>query len=312
MVIGVHYNLAALGQGLSGCVVDLKDNVAVKAYHSEGLHEPRLHRDREAHFLRELENTDLNSPQYIAEATHSDLREPAIPILTMSVLNSQFRAHDEIIIENLDRLGKLGHVLGMQLTRLHALKPKKFHEDGQKSVLQLMIEQTRAFDVNVEKRQWFYSDLASKLAEIEKQVCPVFCHGDFNLANIGFVEGTSEPEALIDFAYSGYGMPETDFVYMQEPEMFEEAVKTYYQATGHNISPDRLKMASLVNNVRAMITFEHYLAQDLSEEDRQFFEDERQHAHHDVIEATGALGIVNFVFAGSPPSPDTGSKPSSP
>ena len=305
MVIGVHYNIAALGEGLSGCVVDLHDDVAVKIYHLEGLHEPRLHRDREAHFLRELEGFDLVSPRYIAQGMHSDLRMTPAPTLTMSRLHSRFKPHDEVIIGRLDSLSSLGDLMGSQLAKLHALAPARFPEDKQKTVLQTMLEQTRTFDVKAESRDWFYNDLTQRLESMEKQVRPVFCHGDFNFSNVGFNAGTKAPESLIDFAYSGYGMPETDFLYLQEPELLEASVASYFEVSQRNISLERLQMVGLVNNMRAFVTFEKYLADGTTNEDRDYWEKERNYAHEDILGACQSLGVVNFVFTGQTPQGPT-------
>lgn len=295
-VIGAHYSLAALGAGLSGYVIDLQGDCAVKIFDNSGLHDPRLHCEREAHFLQALKETGLVLPEYLAHGIHSDGVYKAAPILTMSRLNAEFRQHGEVLTNNMDDLAPLGRELGGQLAQLHALTPRRFHEDKQRTVLQTMMDQTRNFDMNADNRRWFYRDLAQKVAELEKTVRPVFCHGDFNLGNVGFDPETGDISALIDFAYSGYGMPETDFLYLQEPDLLPAAIESYEAQTGKEISPERLQAVALVNNYRAMVTFEHELSKDLSDNIRKHYEDERLHCHQDILNSCQSLGVANFVF----------------
>jgi len=292
MVLSSKYNVVVVGEGLSGTVIDLEGGVVSKMYLPTSFHDASIHRNRESHFLRHLDLPTLKTPKYIAEVQASNGNEPSIPTLTMHEIKGDFRSHDDVLAAgSVDSYASLGQQVGHVLAELHAAKPPRFRFDKQKSVLEMMVDQAEDFDMKASDRREFYSDICRKVRDMEATVMPVFCHGDMNFGNVVFEEGTDKITGVIDYAFSGYGMPETDFLHLNVEGLLPEVIDTYEAQTGRAFSEDRLKTVMLVNNMRGLVAIENMLSGDLEKEAREYLEEDQRMCITDMNTIAQELGM---------------------
>lgn len=302
MVISTKYNLAVLGTGLSGTVVDLEGGIVTKMYMPSAFHDAKIHRNRESHFMRGLDLPTLKTPTFNSQVETSNGNDPAIPTLAMEEMKGDFRSHMEVLEANEgDDFVHLGQQTAAVLAELHKAKPERFRMDKQKSVLEMMIDQTEAFDENARDRKGFYTSLRRITKEAEATVKPVFCHGDFNYGNVMFEPETNNINGVIDFAFSGYGMPETDFLHLNVEKLLPEVIETYEEQTGRRFSEDRLRAVMLVNNMRGLVSTENMLKGDLDDECREYLEEDHRLCLQDIGALTESYGLQATASTGFVP-----------
>ena len=295
MVIGTKYNMAVVGTGISGTVVDHDDGIVTKMYLPSAFHDARVHRNRESHFMRALSGLlpTLQTPEYNSQAETSSDEGPTIPVLTMKEMDGAFKNPIDVVIESeeQDEFVILGQQTAEMMAEIHAAKPLRFGADKQKSVMEVMIDQTEAFDVKAEDRRGFYHALREHVRQAESSTRVVFCHGDLNYSNVMFDQETGNIAGIIDFAFSGYGMPETDFFHFNFPGLLDEVIEAYEAKTGRQFSEERLKVVMLVNNMRAFVATENILSGDLPGEDWVHFQEDLMGCWENIQALSEEFGI---------------------
>ncbi|NQZ13636.1 MAG: aminoglycoside phosphotransferase family protein [Alphaproteobacteria bacterium] len=249
-----------LGEGRSACVYAEGDR-AVKYLMAVPYHDASALLRREAHYLSQLQSATLHVPQLhsVSEQGGSikslDRARGYVGSITMErIQGAAFLNHRDVHSWSPQDQQQAFQDVGSFMASIHKETPAAY--SGEYSVLWNMLEEAQMYDPDRLRKSGFYNQLSQKLMSLEQGVDPVFCHGDLSFDNIAFNAGERKPEALIDFAYSGYGMPETDFRHFGALNKFLfEPIKGAYEAgSGRQLDEERLHMVDLVSTLRLLHT----------------------------------------------------------
>jgi aminoglycoside phosphotransferase (APT) family kinase protein len=249
MAFNLHNDFTVLGEGLSGRVIDLEDGIVAKQYHQSATHDALEHAKREYHYLCELNRLEFSSPTPVFLNNGPDELS-----LGMQKARGDFREDIIDLIQDEDTCAPIASSLAETLAELHQKRPVSYAAGfGRECPLSINIREVEAFDPHEPRRRKFYNAIKQALAYHSEKAELVFCHGDINGGNVFFKPQTCEVKGLVDFAYSGYGIPEIDLRNIVLFKGFSEVFKSKYQnLTGYCFSEDRERLVELVRAVKRL------------------------------------------------------------
>ena len=248
-----------IGAGYTNDVFALESGDVAKMFH---LNIPEITQRglrTESHYLRELSslNKSFDTPQFISEnwsrVALGDRSYLGSVVMGSMANGNVFSVNNALKQKNSPKAKK--HKITLEksaatfLAELHSLKPKPLEK---KSILEVSLEDMEQYDPHQKQNRKFYRAVLKKLKLMESSSPRVFCHGDLEDKNNLFFNRNLKVTGTLDFADSGYGMPEvdssvSDISYHSPSQPFADL---YEDKTGYRFDPDKALMAQFIITLR--------------------------------------------------------------